>query len=137
MLDRALAAWPQAEFFQAYGLTETAGAVCINLPINHRSAEARASGKLNAVGGGQVDTVNLFKGCILRKDLQVEPASKARLATAEAVVWTGFMNESAAVSDVLRTAGSAGRKSGEPKWIDVSKGTVRTNQPTSTCFGSR
>ena len=50
LLDRALAAWPQAEFFQAYGLTETAGAVCINLPANHRSAEARAAGKLNAVG---------------------------------------------------------------------------------------
>src|SRR5204862_305576 len=48
LLDRALAAWPQAEFFQAYGLTETAGAVCINLPDNHRSAEARAAGKLNA-----------------------------------------------------------------------------------------
>ena len=50
LLDRALAAWPQAEFFQAYGLTETAGAVCINLPQNHRSAEARASGRLNSVG---------------------------------------------------------------------------------------
>jgi len=50
LLDRALAAWPQAEFFQAYGLTETAGAVCINLPEHHRSAESRASGKLNAVG---------------------------------------------------------------------------------------
>lgn len=36
LLDRALAAWPQAEFFQAYGLTETAGAACINLPANHR-----------------------------------------------------------------------------------------------------
>jgi len=91
---------------------------------------------VRAVGGGQVDTVNLFKGCILRKDLQVEPTSKARLTVSEAVVWTGFMNESAAVSDVLRTAGSAVRKGGEPKWIDVSKGAVRTNQPTSTCFGS-
>lgn len=50
LLDRALQAWPQAEFFQAYGLTETAGAVCINLPHNHRSAEARAAGRLNAVG---------------------------------------------------------------------------------------
>lgn len=50
LLDRALAAWPEAEFFQAYGLTETAGAVCINLPANHRSAEARAAGRLNAVG---------------------------------------------------------------------------------------
>lgn len=36
LLDRALATWPHAEFFQAYGLTETAGAACINLPANHR-----------------------------------------------------------------------------------------------------
>jgi len=49
LLDRALAAWPDAEFFQAYGLTETAGAVCINLPSNHRP-EARALGRLNSVG---------------------------------------------------------------------------------------
>ena len=49
LLDRALAAWPQAEFFQAYGLTETAGALCINLPANHRP-EARALGRLNSVG---------------------------------------------------------------------------------------
>lgn len=91
---------------------------------------------VKAVGGAQVDTVNLFKGCILRKDLQVESTSKARLAMAETIVWTGFMNESAAISDVLRTAGSAARKGGEPRWIDVSKGAVRTNQPTSTCFGS-
>ncbi|HSW16317.1 MAG TPA: long-chain fatty acid--CoA ligase [Ramlibacter sp.] len=49
LLDRALEAWPQAEFFQAYGLTETAGAVCINLPHNHRP-EARACGLLRSVG---------------------------------------------------------------------------------------
>jgi acyl-CoA synthetase (AMP-forming)/AMP-acid ligase II len=49
LLDRALAAWPESEFFQAYGLTETAGAVCINLPANHRP-EARAMGRLNSVG---------------------------------------------------------------------------------------
>jgi long-chain acyl-CoA synthetase len=49
LLDRALAAWPHAEFFQAYGLTETAGAVCINLPANH-TAQARASGRLASVG---------------------------------------------------------------------------------------
>ncbi len=35
LLARALAAWPQALFFQAYGLTETAAAVCINLPLQH------------------------------------------------------------------------------------------------------
>jgi acyl-CoA synthetase (AMP-forming)/AMP-acid ligase II len=49
LLDRALAAWPEAEFFQAYGLTETAGALCINLPANHRAA-ARALGRLHSVG---------------------------------------------------------------------------------------
>jgi acyl-CoA synthetase (AMP-forming)/AMP-acid ligase II len=49
LLDRALAAWPHAEFFQAYGLTETAGAVCINLPANH-TALARESGRLASVG---------------------------------------------------------------------------------------
>jgi acyl-CoA synthetase (AMP-forming)/AMP-acid ligase II len=49
LLDRALAAWPRAEFFQAYGMTETAGAVCMNPPENHRH-EARARGLVNSVG---------------------------------------------------------------------------------------
>ncbi|MBT2322752.1 AMP-binding protein [Variovorax paradoxus] len=49
LLDRALQAWPKAEFFQAYGMTETAGAVSVNLPANHRP-EARALGLLNSVG---------------------------------------------------------------------------------------
>jgi acyl-CoA synthetase (AMP-forming)/AMP-acid ligase II len=48
-LTRALDAWPHAEFFQAYGMTETAGAVCMNPPENHRD-EARARGLLNSVG---------------------------------------------------------------------------------------
>lgn len=62
LLDRALLAWPHAEFFQAYGLTETAGAVCINLPVNHRSAEARAAGRLQSVGraglGAEIEIVD-------------------------------------------------------------------------------
>jgi long-chain acyl-CoA synthetase len=49
LLDRALVAWPHAEFFQAYGLTETAGAVCINLPANH-TAQGRLAGRLSTVG---------------------------------------------------------------------------------------
>jgi long-chain acyl-CoA synthetase len=49
LLDRALAAWPNAEFFQAYGMTETAGALCMNPPANHRP-EARSRGLLNSVG---------------------------------------------------------------------------------------
>jgi ABC-type Zn uptake system ZnuABC Zn-binding protein ZnuA len=90
---------------------------------------------VKAVGGGRVDTVSLFKGCLLRKGLQVEPASRTHLAASEAIVWTGFLNESIAISSVLRAAGTSGRLDGEPKWIDVSKGAARTNLPTSSCFG--
>lgn len=50
LLERALATWPQAEFFQAYGMTETAGAACINLPHNHRDPQARARGLHRSVG---------------------------------------------------------------------------------------
>jgi acyl-CoA synthetase (AMP-forming)/AMP-acid ligase II len=49
LLDRALSAWPNAEFFQAYGMTETAGAVCMNPPANHRAA-ARERGLVRSVG---------------------------------------------------------------------------------------
>jgi acyl-CoA synthetase (AMP-forming)/AMP-acid ligase II len=49
LLDRALTTWPQAEFFQAYGLTETAGAACINLPANHRPG-APDPARLRSVG---------------------------------------------------------------------------------------
>jgi acyl-CoA synthetase (AMP-forming)/AMP-acid ligase II len=44
-----LQAWPRAEFFQAYGMTETAGAVCINLPETHRGA-GRAGALWRSVG---------------------------------------------------------------------------------------
>ncbi|MBI5278577.1 MAG: AMP-binding protein [Burkholderiales bacterium] len=49
LLARALDAMPQAEFFQAYGMTETAGAVCMNPPHNHGPA-GRASGLFRSVG---------------------------------------------------------------------------------------
>lgn len=89
---------------------------------------------VKAVGGGSVDTVVLLKGCILRSDLNIEPATKGRLELAEAIVWTGFLNESAAISSALRNGGGS-RKGGALKWIDVSRGTKRTNLPTSTCSG--
>ena len=88
---------------------------------------------VRAVGGAYVDTQSLFRGCVLRKDLQVEVGARARLASAEAIVWTGFLNESAAISEALRQ--QSGRKGQEPKWIDVSKGAVRKNVPSSSCFG--
>ena len=90
---------------------------------------------VRAVGGNQVDSISLFKGCILRKDLDVEPVAKARLVASEAIIWTGFLNESAAISTVLREAAAVSHKDLDLKWIDVSKGTARTNLPTSNCSG--
>jgi hypothetical protein len=76
---------------------------------------ARAAGKLQVavtvkdveaivqrVGGDDVETFTLFKGCILRKDMQVEAAVRERLLKADAVVWTGFFNESAAIHESVR-----------------------------------
>ncbi len=49
LIGRARDALPDAEFFQAVGLSETGGAVCMNPPANHRH-EARARGLVNSVG---------------------------------------------------------------------------------------
>lgn len=89
-----------------------------------------------AVGGDQVETYTLFKGCILRKHLAVERAEQARLLKADAVVWTGFFNESAAIRDVVRASERAGApQPRKPLWIDVSQGAKRINTPVSTCIG--
>lgn len=89
-----------------------------------------------AVGGNEVDTFSLFRGCILREDLMVEPAVKGRLAKASAVVWTGFLNESAAITRSLDNPAISKGGARGAKWIDVSKDAVRANIPTSSCFGN-
>jgi ABC-type Zn uptake system ZnuABC Zn-binding protein ZnuA len=86
------------------------------------------------VGGDQVSTFSLFKGCILRKDLQVEPQAKDRLSKAEAVVWTGFFNESAAIYESVRALDPK-QAASRPAWIDVSRGARRINVPSSVCDG--
>ncbi len=91
---------------------------------------------VRAVGGNQADTFSLFKGCILRKGLAVKPDARERLSNADAVVWTGFFNESAAISDVLNAPAKGSAPRDDPRrWIDVSKGAARVNVPTSTCSG--
>jgi ABC-type Zn uptake system ZnuABC Zn-binding protein ZnuA len=90
---------------------------------------------VKVVGGNEVDTFSLFRGCILRKDLAVEPAVRDRLLRSDVVVWSGFFKESAAiyasVEDVKETPEGFKR----PTWIDVSRDAARVNVPTSTCEG--
>jgi len=91
---------------------------------------------VQAVGGSQVEAFPLFKGCILRKDLAVEPAAKGKLASADAVVWTGFLNESAAIDACVATLPAQSASAfGKASWIDVSRDASRVNVPASTCTG--
>jgi ABC-type Zn uptake system ZnuABC Zn-binding protein ZnuA len=89
-----------------------------------------------AVGGNEVEMFSLFKGCIFRENLQVEPGVKDRLTKSNVIVWTGFLNESAAIAGSMgATASTLTKTASTPTWIDVSKGAARTNVPTSNCDG--
>ena len=110
LLDRALAAWPQAEFFQAYGLTETAGAVCINLPENHRSPAARAAGRLSAVGRAGLGAEIIVAG----PDGRALPAGEVgeilcRGAMVTPGYWRNPVATAAALHDGWLRTGDAGR----------------------------
>ncbi len=107
--------------------TEPVGQGRLSVAVTETDVEAI----VRAVGGNQIDTCSLFRGCILRKDLRVEPGVRERLRSADAVVWTGFINESAAMERVTTRR----ERTKRPAWIDVSRGVTRVNVPLSTCFG--
>lgn len=90
---------------------------------------------VKAVGGDQVVTFSLFKGCILRQGLAVEVGVRDRLLRANAVVWSGFFNESAAVYDAVKGLEMVPEGYKRPVWIDVSRGAHRVNVPISSCEG--
>lgn len=98
LLDRALSIWPSAEFFQAYGLTETAGAVCINLPANHRT-EAIALGRLRSVGraglGAEIRIVDESGGDVPRGQV-------GELVARGPMVTRGYWNLPEASAQALR-----------------------------------
>ena len=96
-------------------------------------AEADVETIVKAVGGNQVETFSLFKGCILRKDLAVEGPVKDRLAKARVIVWTGFLRETEAINKVLQVP--SGSAAASIQWLDVSPGSFRTNVPFTTCEG--
>jgi zinc/manganese transport system substrate-binding protein len=99
------------------------------------AAEPDIAAIVKAVGGDRVEVFSLFSGCIIRKDLRVEAAARDRLKSADVVVWTGFLAESAAITSVLAPTGEAAKSGAQPRWIDVSRGAARVSVPVSTCEG--
>lgn len=127
-----------------------AGAACvaIGLAADSATTAARRSERaiavtlpdieaiVRAVGGHDVATFSLFRGCILRRDLLVEPDAMDRLLAADAVVWTGFFGESSAIAASLDKVPAARRAvMRQPAWIDVSRDAARVNVPVSSCEG--
>lgn len=91
---------------------------------------------VKAVGGPDVATFSLLRGCILRRDLLVEADVTGRLLTADAVVWTGFFGESSAIAATLDRLSPQQRvELRQPAWIDVSRDATRINVPVSSCEG--
>ena len=91
---------------------------------------------VHRVGGADVATTSLFKGCILRQGLEVEAVALEDLFAADAVVWSGLFHESAAIhAAVERLPAERRAKLARPHWIDASQGATRVNVPTSSCEG--
>jgi ABC-type Zn uptake system ZnuABC Zn-binding protein ZnuA len=105
-------------------------------PLRVAATEADIEAIVAAVGGEDVTTFHLFQGCILRAGLGVRPEVEQQLAGAEAIVWTGFFNESRAVQAWLDALPAERRSTLQtPAWIDVSHGVQRVNVPASECDG--
>ena len=80
------------------------------------------------VGGTQVETFTLFTGCILRRQLTVDPAVKSKLLGANVIVWTGFMPEAGAIRLAVGSfPESPEKKSWNPPWINLSEGAVQVD----------
>jgi len=89
LLERAMALFPRVQFFQAYGMTESAGAVTILGP-EHHGLEGRTRGKIRSAG--QATFVATIK--IIDQDGQEVPRGVVgEIAVKGPVVMLGYWNK--------------------------------------------
>ncbi len=97
-------------------------------PLLVAASEPDVAAIVKEVGGIQVETFTLFHGCILKKQLAVDPAVKTKLLGADALVWTGFMPEAGAIRLAVGSLpNSQEKKTWNPVWINLSKSTVQVD----------
>ncbi len=98
VLERAMTMWPQTEFFQAYGMTETAPVITISGPQDH-GPEARASGRYRSAGraccGVEVRIVD-------EHDQEVPRGTVGEVIARGPNVMMGYWNLPDATADALR-----------------------------------
>ncbi|WP_064577007.1 class I adenylate-forming enzyme family protein [Cupriavidus gilardii] len=111
LLARALEAWPNAEFFQAYGMTETAAAVCINPPANHRPG-AGAERHRHSVGraglGAEIRVID-------PQGNEVPRGTVGEIVVRGPMVMRGYWNQPDATAQALR---DGWLHTGDGGWMD-------------------
>lgn len=104
LLRAAMAAWPDTDFIQVYGLTEVSGVATHLMPEDHRNAEAEGHPERLISAGKPVP------GCEVRV---VDPATLSDVATGEhGEIWLrtpqlmkGFLNKPEATAEVITDDG--------------------------------
>jgi ABC-type Zn uptake system ZnuABC Zn-binding protein ZnuA len=97
-------------------------------PLLVAASEPDIAAIVKEVGGIQVETFALFQGCILKKQLTVDPAVKTKLLGADALVWMGFMPEAGAIRLAVGSLpDSQKKKTWNPTWINLSKSAVQVD----------
>lgn len=105
-------------------------------PLLVAASEPDIEAIVREVGGTQVETFILFKGCILRKHLAVEASAVSKLHKADAIVWTGFLPEAGAIRlAVGEIPQGHARNAWRCEWINVSKNAVQVDRAVSTGAG--
>lgn len=100
LLRSALAAWPNTDFIQAYGLTEVCGVVSRLTPEDHRSAnEDRLSSAGTLVPGAEVRVVN-------HESLEdVAPGEQGELWFRSPQLMKGYLNRPDATAEAITEDG--------------------------------
>lgn len=111
LLDRALAAFPNARFSQAYGMTELSP-ICAALPPADHSAEARAQGRGRSAGRA---TLTVELRIVDGQDREVLRGTVGEICARGSTVMLGYWGMPDATAEALR---GGWMHTGDMGWMD-------------------